>query len=401
MTLKIRLISSIISFVMVASMMLIGIFATPIVTMQMGGNVSFTANSVYAKVTGSISGSQENPTETALTEFTIDYDDEVVAMPSNWTNMGLTFDGQASDIVVKMTIENLATDRAIEISLTDNSTTTNYEVKKTVGGEDITGATDIRIINGEEIVTYIFTLHVQSINNPASGEFLINYTLNNTEEVKKDNVTVLLTNPSEGKVEYKTINDRLLEIHITESTNENGVSKIHQNGKLLLETDFYGIWDDYYNVEVTTLDDYVQYDRTSGQSRYNDEIYESYLSTILTYFQVVEDNGGVNVIGSSFGIKDLGYPKLFYNLGNLNQDIINELYGHWKGMTQATILAGWANVFAPDYDKELINSEYNFLSIYVGAVAGNILSYIFDVLYNQDFIFYVEYQPGDIIEITI
>ena len=188
MTIKTKLISCIVAFIMVASLMLVGIFATQTITMQMGGSVSFNANSVYAKVTGSIKGSQENSTETPLTEFTIEYDDETVIMPSDWTNMGLTFDEKATDIVVEMTIENLATDRGIEISLNDNSTTTNYQVNKTAGGTSVSGSTDTRTINGGEIVTYIFTLHVQSQNNPASGQFLINYTLNNTEEIEGYNV---------------------------------------------------------------------------------------------------------------------------------------------------------------------------------------------------------------------
>lgn len=102
--------------------------------------------------------------------------------------MGLTFDESATDIVVTMTIENLADDRGIEISLTDNSTTTNYQVNKTAGGTSVSGSTDTRTINGGEIVTYIFTLHVQSQNNPASGNFLINYTLKNVEEKEGYNV---------------------------------------------------------------------------------------------------------------------------------------------------------------------------------------------------------------------
>ncbi len=200
MTLKTKLILCIVAFIMIASLMLVGIFATQTITMQMGGSVSFNANSVYAKVTGSIKGSQENSTETPLTEFTIEYDDETVIMPSDWTNMGLTFDEKATDIVVEMTIENLATDRGIEISLNDNSTTTNYQVNKTAGGTSVSGKTDTRTINGGEIVTYTFTLHVQSQNNPASGQFLINCTLNNKEMF--EGYTATVTNHHEDNILY-------------------------------------------------------------------------------------------------------------------------------------------------------------------------------------------------------
>ena len=37
MTLKAKLISSILAFIMVASLMMVGIFASPTITMQMGG----------------------------------------------------------------------------------------------------------------------------------------------------------------------------------------------------------------------------------------------------------------------------------------------------------------------------------------------------------------------------
>ena len=272
MTLKTKLISCIVAFVMVASLMLVGILASPTVTMQMGGNVSFTANSVYAKVTGSIKGSQENPTETALSEFTIDYDDTSVTMPTKWTNMGLTFDESATDIVVTMTIENLADDRAIEISLTDNSTTTNYQVNKTAGGVSVSGSTDTRTINGGEIVTYTFTLHVQSQNNPASGQFLINCTLNNKEMF--EGYTATVTNHHEDNILYvwsdmveqiqvlygetKMIKGNVLSLSFNPNApNAQGIAMTYETGFMIGNTSFGISWhlnDAYFSF---TTDDII------------------------------------------------------------------------------------------------------------------------------------------------
>ena len=50
MTLKTKLISAIVAFVMVASLMMVGILASPTVTMQMGGNVSFTATDLQVTI---------------------------------------------------------------------------------------------------------------------------------------------------------------------------------------------------------------------------------------------------------------------------------------------------------------------------------------------------------------
>ena len=181
MTLKAKLISSIVAFILVASLMVVSIFASPTITMQIGGNVSFTATSVHATITGSIAGSTQYPTETSLTQIDIDYTDTTITMPDDWSNMGLTFDENGTDIVVEITVENLATDRGIEIVLTDSSSTTNYTITKSAStGAGITGTTDTRSIGGSGVITYTFILHVESRNNPASGQFSVDMQLNNT-----------------------------------------------------------------------------------------------------------------------------------------------------------------------------------------------------------------------------
>ena len=58
MTLKNKLISLFSAFVLVVSIMIIGIYAANNVTVNMGGNITFEATDVYAKVTGTISGAQ-------------------------------------------------------------------------------------------------------------------------------------------------------------------------------------------------------------------------------------------------------------------------------------------------------------------------------------------------------
>ena len=104
MSLKIKLISCISAFVVVLSLMLISVFAATNVTLNIGGNVSFTANSVNALITGSIAGNVAGGS--TLTTIDIDASDPngPVSMPSDWTSMDLTFTESASPITVTINI---------------------------------------------------------------------------------------------------------------------------------------------------------------------------------------------------------------------------------------------------------------------------------------------------------
>ena len=179
MTLKTKLISTVIALIMVASLMLVGIFANPTITMQMGGNVSFTTNGVYAEVTGTITGASGG--QVTLPKVEIDCTDitENITMPTEWTNMPLTFDENGSEITVSFTITNLATDRNIDTTITDTTVANGFTVTRDCGGETIS-ETDNRIIT--DSATYTFKLNVSSKNSPASGTFGINVHLENTTE---------------------------------------------------------------------------------------------------------------------------------------------------------------------------------------------------------------------------
>ena len=187
MTLKTKLISTVIALIMVASLMLVGIFANPTITMQMGGNVSFTTNGVYAEVTGTITGASGG--QVTLPKVEIDYTDitENITMPTEWTNMPLTFDENGSEITVSFTITNLATDRNIDTTITDTTVANGFTVTRDCDGETIS-ETDNRIIT--DSATYTFKLNVSSKNSPASGTFGINVHLENTTEEPQEGYTV-------------------------------------------------------------------------------------------------------------------------------------------------------------------------------------------------------------------
>ena len=174
MSLKVKLISTISAFVLVLSMLFVGVFAAQNVELNVGGNVSFTASSVYAQITGSYVGTVEHPsTAQSLTPINIDAEDEdgAVSMPSDWTSMPLNFDSSASPITVTITIQNLATDRAIAVSLTDNTDITGVSVARLYNSTSFSSNTSSQIIAGGGTGTFTFTLSVINKNSDISGTF--------------------------------------------------------------------------------------------------------------------------------------------------------------------------------------------------------------------------------------
>ena len=203
MTLKAKLISSILAFIMVASLMMVGIFASPTVTLQMGGNVSFSANGVYADITGNIVGTQDHPTGSPLqlSTISIDYTNtetevDLSGTNSDWTTMPLTFDENGSEITVTMSIQNKASDRAIKVTITDNTNIENVTVARAYNNLTFSSNTDTRTINGGQNGSYTFKLSVNSQNSPASGSFSLDVKLESTENVEpaqKYNATLTYT----------------------------------------------------------------------------------------------------------------------------------------------------------------------------------------------------------------
>ena len=201
MSLKVKLVSFISMFILVLSLMLISVFAATNVTLNIGGNVSFTASSVNALITGSIAGNAAGGSTLTTIDIDASDPDGPVSMPSDWTSMDLTFTESASPIIVTINIQNRSTDREIAVSLTDSTNISNVEVIRECDGVGI-NASDSRNIPGGETITYTFELNVQSQNSSANGAFDLTIGLETyvpqtydyfTFDIKEDNQTVTLT----------------------------------------------------------------------------------------------------------------------------------------------------------------------------------------------------------------
>lgn len=178
MSLKVKLVSVIVAFVIIVSLLMVGVYAATNVTLNIGGNVSFTATSVNALISGSVVGTA-TPLELDDISLSADTTDGAVTMPPSWQNVDLTYGDNGSPITVTITIENRSTDRGIDVTLADSSSISNVTIIRKCNDNTITTVPDNRDIGGGETVTYTFELTLNSRNNPASGTFSLGFNLQN------------------------------------------------------------------------------------------------------------------------------------------------------------------------------------------------------------------------------
>ena len=168
MTLKMKLTSLIASFTLVIGLMLMGVFAVNQATVNMGGSINFTATDVYARVTGKIENAQGEYADKTLPplEFSAEND---TPDQSEWSGLNLLFDDDATPIVITVTVENLARDRQLTASLTDN-TAINENLVKDLEQDGVTytsGDTkdlDASTGDGTSTTTYVVTFSIADHN---------------------------------------------------------------------------------------------------------------------------------------------------------------------------------------------------------------------------------------------
>ena len=168
MTLKMKLTALIASFTLVIGLMLMGVFAVNQATVNMGGSINFTATDVYARVTGKIENAQGEYADKELP--TIEFSAENgTPDQSEWSGLNLLFDDDATPIVITVTVENLAKDRKLTASLTDN-TATNENLVKDLKQDGVTytsGTTkdlDASTGEGTSTTTYVVTFSIADRN---------------------------------------------------------------------------------------------------------------------------------------------------------------------------------------------------------------------------------------------
>ena len=157
MSLKMKLVSMISAFVLVIGMLLIGVFAVERVQVDMGGSITFNADDVYARVTGSVTKAQVEPEVLDVTYSAY----ETIGNPTAWESLDLEFDSYATPIVISITVENLSTERSLTVNLTDALTSSVPNLGKALQRDSgaYTSGTNIPLDpNGNDTDTTTFTI---------------------------------------------------------------------------------------------------------------------------------------------------------------------------------------------------------------------------------------------------
>ena len=165
MSLKMKLVSMVSAFVLVIGMLLIGVFAVERVQVDMGGSITFNADDVYARVTGSVTKAQVAPEGLDVTYSAY----ETIGNPTAWESLDLEFDSYATPIVISITVENLSTERSLTVNLTDALASSVPNLGKALQRDNGTYTSGSNITldpngNATDTTTFTITLSVTDKN---------------------------------------------------------------------------------------------------------------------------------------------------------------------------------------------------------------------------------------------
>ena len=175
MSLKAKLISSISMFVLVLALLVVSVFALRQERLSLGGTISFQASSVYAKVSGTVSGMNENPTLPTLI-FSEGKDATPESDMEIWNALSLVFSESGEPIKISLTVENLSEELSLGVSITNQiASIENVNISITKNDEEATSS----IVAPAESATFVLTISLKdtSVSVPeTSYDFLINLT---------------------------------------------------------------------------------------------------------------------------------------------------------------------------------------------------------------------------------
>ena len=184
MKLKAKLVTTCAAFCLILCLTIVGVWAVATASIPMGGSVGFTASDVDATISGSFSGisGTQNLTTLKLDATTTDVTD--VAGYETWQGWTLNFADKSQDIVLTITVTNNSTERAIDATFTNNSSSLkNITISLAGGNADGSGeysGTKVTIPAGQgQSVTFKVTIHVENKNNSASATLALNLLLEN------------------------------------------------------------------------------------------------------------------------------------------------------------------------------------------------------------------------------
>lgn len=177
MSLKAKLVSTVAAFVMVLALMVVGVLAATNSTINMSGNISFTAQDIVGTVVLTGDG---------ISEHRADFDADQGKETYTWDDLNLVFDKADGTMELELVITNNATDgrkikvtftKAPAVSVTPNVVTVNT-TSDASGTETVSNDTSFEVANGTP-VTVTITFNCSDFNSNFTGSWNSVFTLAN------------------------------------------------------------------------------------------------------------------------------------------------------------------------------------------------------------------------------
>ena len=176
--------SYVMAFICITSWVALGVvLALTSVNIGVNGNISFTANDVYADVTGTVTGTA---TTNTLEDIHLTADTTNFTTPSSWSNINFDF-VKGQDIVFTINITNKSTERSIWVSFTDSISATNTTITRKSAGEEVYGGYFGDLVVPKSTTKSVeITLHVTNSNESVSGNFSLGLDLTSLAPAKDE-----------------------------------------------------------------------------------------------------------------------------------------------------------------------------------------------------------------------
>lgn len=168
MKLKAKLISTIAAFAMVLCLTIVGVWAAATVTVNVTGNVTYTAEDVDATVTGTITGVVGAAEKT----YSVTFSATEPKSADTWALGDIVFE-KGQDVVITLNVHNNSTERELTATIANNGGAAGTNTTATLG------ATTSATVAAEGDQSFTFTIKVGDWNKAAAYEINLGLTLVN------------------------------------------------------------------------------------------------------------------------------------------------------------------------------------------------------------------------------
>ncbi|MBO5021976.1 MAG: hypothetical protein J6C53_00645, partial [Clostridia bacterium] len=227
MSTKVRLISAISMFCLVLSLMMVGVWAVQSATVNVGGTVTFNAKDIYATITGTVTGSEENPKLQTL-NYSAKGEPSDTELASWSNNLNFTDDGL---ITFTINVQNLSGERKLYVIVKDSSTA-HSNITKTLKVKN-GSATQTTYTSGTEVeiatkttAVYTFSFKVNDTNAGANLTYKFEFDLRDEKHEEEASAVDLKYDADAGYyyVEMGTYNNSAVRWRLV-GIKENGASE--------------------------------------------------------------------------------------------------------------------------------------------------------------------------------